>query len=167
MIRTIVTFPESILKKVAKPVEEVTSEIKTLLTDMAETMYVGEGVGLAAPQVGVSLRVITIDVGKNGPGLLKMVNPEIVEREGEVQWEEGCLSVPEFRIKMKRAEKIKVEYLDHSGKKCALECEGLLAVAVQHEIDHLDGKLIIDCASRLKQDLYFRKVEKMKKEITF
>ena len=167
MIRKIVTAPASVLKEIAIPVEEVTSEIRTLLADMAETMYAGDGVGLAAPQVGVSLRLVTIDTGKGGSGLLKIVNPKIIAREGELEWEEGCLSVPEFRLKMKRSEKVTLEYLDESGKKCVKDCEGLLAVAVQHEIDHLDGKLIIDCASRLKQDLYFRKVEKMKKEITF
>lgn len=167
MIRKIITYPNPTLKLVAKPVEKVDAEIKRLLSDMAETMYSGDGVGLAAPQVDVSLRVIVIDIGSNGPGLLKIVNPIIVAKDGELEWEEGCLSVPEFRIKMKRAENVTVEYLDESGKKHSRDCTGLLAIAVQHEIDHLDGKLIIDCAGRLKQDLYFRKIEKMKKEISF
>jgi peptide deformylase len=165
MIRKIITCPHPTLKLIAKPIEKVDPEIKRLLDDMAETMYAGDGVGLAAPQVDVSLRAIVIDVGEGGPGLLKMVNPNIVEKEGEFEWEEGCLSVPEFRIKVKRSEKVKVEYLNESGEKKLRSCEKLLSVAVQHEIDHLDGKLIIDCASRLKQDLYFRKVEKMKKNL--
>jgi peptide deformylase len=164
MIRKIITYPDPLLTQVAKSVIHITDEIRTLLNDMAETMYAGEGVGLAAPQVAVGLRAIVIDVdveaGEKGPGLLKMVNPEIVAGDGEIEWEEGCLSVPDFRIKIKRKGHLRVKYLTENGEEIFLECEGLLAVAVQHEIDHLDGKLIIDDASRLKRDLYRRKLRK-------
>lgn len=172
MIRKIIIYPDPILEQVAKPVDEMDDGIRTLLSDMVETMYAGEGVGLAAPQVAIGLRIIVIDVDSDldgdGAGLLKLINPEIVEGDGEIEWEEGCLSVPDFRIKMKRHNHLKVKYLDENGAEQILECEGLLSVAVQHEIDHLDGKLIIDDASRLKKDMYERKLKrKHKEEISF
>lgn len=144
--------------------------IRELLCDMVETMYAGDGVGLAAPQVEVSLRIITIDVSAGnegkGPGLLRFINPEIVTREGEIEWDEGCLSVPDFRMVMKRSLNILVRYLDENGAPKELAAEGLLAVAIQHEIDHLDGNLIIDSASRLKRDLYERRIKKMREHET-
>jgi peptide deformylase len=164
MIRKIVTYPDPILRKTAAPVGKVDDEIRSLLDDMAETMYADEGVGLAAPQVGVGLRAVVIDVGSEGPGLLKMVNPEVVKQEGEIRWEEGCLSVPDLRVVVKRHERIAVRYLDQDGVHRELEARGLLAVAVQHEIDHLDGRLIIDNISRLKQDMYLRKRKKLAEE---
>jgi len=168
MIRKVITHPDPILRKVAKPVLEVDEEIRTLLSDMVETMYADGGVGLAAPQVAVSLRAIVIDidsdVSEKKYGVLKIINPEIIDREGKIEWEEGCLSVPEFRIKMKRSARVTLQYLDETGKKKTLDCEDLLSVAVQHEIDHLDGKLIIDCASGIKQDMYLKKIEKKKKK---
>ncbi|HPW44847.1 MAG TPA: peptide deformylase [bacterium] len=168
MIRKIITHPNPILRKVAKPVLEVDDEIRTLLADMVETMYADGGVGLAAPQVAVSLRVIVIDIDSEASekkyGVLKIVNPEITDREGQIEWEEGCLSVPDFRIKMKRSARVTLRYLDENGIRKTLDCKELLSIAVQHEIDHLDGKLIIDCASGLKQDMYLKKIEKKKKE---
>jgi len=168
MKRPIVEFPDPSLHRIADPVEEINEEIRTILKDMAETMYAEDGVGLAAPQIGVSLRLAVIDVSgsteNDGPGLIKMVNPKITARDGEVDYEEGCLSVPGFRKKMKRARKLTVEYLDENGNRQSIEAEGLLAIAVQQEIDHLDGILIIDGASRIKQDLYLKRKNKAERE---
>ena len=138
--------------------------VRKLLDDMAETMYAADGVGLAAPQIGEGVRVIVVDVSSGslgGMGLLKMVNPEITAREGEIEWEEGCLSVPDLRVMMTRSRKVHIRYLDEQGAAQELDAEELLAVAVQHEIDHLDGKLIIDSVSRLKRELYVRKRKKV------
>lgn len=167
MIRKIITYPDPILKKVASSVEAVDDEILTLLDDMVETMYAGEGVGLAAPQVAASLRIITIDVSaaqEETPGLLKLINPEIISRDGEIEWDEGCLSVPDFRMMMKRSKNIVVRHMDETGKEKEMSCEGLLAIAIQHEIDHLDGKLIIDDASRLKREMYLKRMKRKEKE---
>lgn len=170
MIRKVITYPDPVLRKKATPVKAVDDGIRELLCDMVETMYAGDGVGLAAPQVAVNLRVITIDVSAGtegkGPGLVKIVNPEIISREGEIEWDEGCLSVPDFRMVMKRSSKLSVQYIDENGASQELSAEGLLAVAIQHEIDHLDGKLIIDLASRLKRDLYERRIKKMREHET-
>jgi len=177
-ILEIVKYPSPVLKQVARPVERVTAEIKRFVSDMFETMYSADGVGLAAPQVGVSLRIIVVDVNvhgaqdeghitqgpqgerKHGRQKYGMINPEITHSEGEIEWEEGCLSIPEFRLNMKRCNKITVSYFDCDGNKKTLDAEGLLAVAVQHEIDHLDGKLLIDNVSRLKRELYLNKARK-------
>lgn len=165
---SIITYPNPALKKVSEPVERVTKEIQKLLEDLAETMYAAPGVGLAAPQVGELKRVIVLDAswGKEGgkKQLYQLVNPKIVERSGEIEWEEGCLSIPEFLQKMKRSKSVKVEALDKNGKKIVVEGEDLLAVCLQHEIDHLDGKLIIDKASRLKRKLYLDKIKKVQNE---
>jgi len=166
-ILSIITYPNPALKKVCEPVEKVTKEIQQLLEDMAETMYAAPGVGLAAPQVGELKRVIVLDIswGKEGgeKELYQLVNPKIVERSGEIEWEEGCLSIPQFLQTMKRSKKIKVQALDKKGKEILVEGEDLLAVCLQHEIDHLDGKLIIDKASRLKRKLYLEKLKKAQK----
>lgn len=164
----IVVYPDPILKTVCEPVETVTKEIQKLLDDMAETMYAAPGIGLAAPQVGVKKRVLVCDVlwKEEGEGqkpkreLYQLVNPEIIHREGQIEWEEGCLSIPGFSQIMKRSAKIKVAALDKKGKPVTIEGEGLLAVCLQHEIDHLDGKLIIDQTSRLKRNLYLDKLKK-------
>lgn len=166
MRRELRTFPDPILHKIAKPVDVVDDEIRILLDDMVQTMYAEDGVGLAAPQIGVSVRAAVIDISGNGedsPGLLKIINPEILSREGEIEWDEGCLSVPEFRMVMKRSKKLHVRYLDENGKSHEVHAEGLLAIAFQQEIDHLDGKLIIDSASHLKQDIYLKKIRKAEK----
>ncbi len=157
-------YPDPLLKTVCEPVEKVTPIIQKLLDEMAETMYAAPGIGLAAPQVGISKRVIVLDVswkGDKGPRVLyQLVNPVIVERSGSIEWEEGCLSIPEFSQVMKRSQKVKVEALNRDGKKKIIEGEDILAVCLQHEIDHLDGKLIIDKASRLKRKLYLDKIKK-------
>ncbi len=164
MIRKIVKYPSPVLTQKAKPIPEVTEEIRRLLDDMAETMYSADGVGLAAPQVGESVRAIVIDItgGEQSEqeGLMKMVNPEIIERQGEIEYEEGCLSVPDMRVPMKRSERVKARYLDEKSMEHEIEAEGLLAVALQHEIDHLDGALIIDNVSRLKRNMYLAKRKK-------
>lgn len=168
-VRKILTYPSPQLKKIAEPVEEVNDEIRRLLDDMTETMYAAPGLGLAAPQIGVSLRAIVIDVGIEMPdgtrksNLIQMVNPEIVSGEGEIIFEEGCLSVPEFTYPMKRMASVVVKGLDRNGKEVEIKADGLLAVAFQQEIDHLNGKLIIDNVSRLKRELYRKKMEKRAK----
>lgn len=163
-ILSIVIYPDPILKTVCVPVEKVTKEIQRLLDDMAETMYAAPGIGLAAPQVGIKKRVMVIDVSwkdeKSEKKLLQMVNPEIIRREGTIEWEEACLSIPGFAQTMQRSEKVTVTALDKKGKAFSTEAKGLLAICLQHEIDHLDGKLIIDKASRLRKNLYLEKLKK-------
>jgi peptide deformylase len=162
-ILEILKYPDSTLKKVAAPVEAVTAETVRLIGDMVETMYRAPGVGLAAPQVGVSRRIIVLDTDHENPGknLLKLINPEIRHAEGEMLWEEGCLSVVDFTVEIKRAAKVKVVALNEEEKEISIDAEGLLAVALQHEVDHLNGKLILDRVSRLKRDLYSRRLKKM------
>lgn len=163
MIRKVITYPNPFLLKRAQEVNVVDDGVRALLADMAETMYSHDGVGLAAPQIAEGVRVTVIDVNisdPEGPGLLKMVNPEVLSGEGEIEYEEGCLSVPDLRVKIKRYAKVKARYLDENGVAREIEAEGLLAVAIQHEIDHLDGHLIIEHVSRIKRDLYLRKRKK-------
>jgi peptide deformylase len=160
-ILTIVTFPDPILSKKAQKVGDVNGDVKKLMEDMLETMYSAPGVGLAAPQVGVDKRIIVVDAGgeeKREPILL--ADPEIVSGEGELVYEEGCLSLPEFREKITRNEKVRVRGIDEKGKEAVYDAEGLLAVVFQHEIDHLDGILLINRVSGLKRDIYKRKVRK-------
>lgn len=167
-ILRIMLYPASVLHQVAEPVDNLDARIHRLLDDMAETMYAAPGVGLAAPQVNVSKRVIVIDVetgregGKGKRKLFEMINPVITHRSGEIEWEEGCLSIPFFNIIMKRAAAICCTFLDRYGKEQTLDAEDLLAVAIQHEIDHLDGKLIIDTIGRVQQDFYLSKLKKGK-----
>lgn len=167
-ILPIVLYPDPVLKTACEPVAEVTGEIAKLLDDLAETMYAAPGVGLAAPQVGVKKRVLVCDVswreeaeGKKAVRrLYQLINPKIVEKSGQIEWEEGCLSIPGFMLTMQRAAAIKVEAFDKKGRPIGVEAEGLLAVCLQHEIDHLDGKLIIDKVSRLKKNLYLEQLKK-------
>ena len=161
-ILKIVKYPDPLLKKRSLPVKNITDETVRLIQDMVETMYSAPGVGLAAPQVGVLQRILVLDVDYENPGknLLKLINPEIRRAEGEVVWEEGCLSVVDFTVETKRAARIQVVALDEKENEIAIDAEGLLSVAIQHEIDHLDGKLIIDRVSRLKRDLYTRRIKK-------
>ncbi len=165
MVREILKYPNPILTQKAKDIEEITPEIRQLAEDMAETMYEKRGIGLAAPQVGECCRLIAVDV--SGPEeraeLMFLVNPVIVSREGEIEDEEGCLSVVQFRAKVKRSEKVVVKAKDLDGKEIEVPAEGLLAVCLQHEIDHLDGVLFIDRISRLKRALYDGKVKKWTK----
>ncbi len=161
----IVQYPDPILKKKSVPVQKVDKDTQKLIEDMFETMYAAPGVGLAAVQVGVLQRVLVIDVGrledgKRRPDPLAIINPVIVEREGKIEWEEGCLSLPEMVIPMERSKKIVVAGLDATGQPIKIAGEDLMSVAFQHEIDHLDGLLLVDRLSRLKRELYRKQLEK-------
>ncbi|MCE1225075.1 MAG: peptide deformylase [Geobacteraceae bacterium] len=162
MIRPILTFPDPLLKQKSAPVTIITDEIIQLAKDMAETMYDAPGVGLAAPQIGVLQRVIVIDVAaKNeAPQLITVINPAIIQGEGETYEEEGCLSVPDFSANVKRYERVVVKGLSLEGQERIWHAEDLLAVAFQHEIDHLDGILFVDRLSPLKRDLFVKKSKK-------
>ena len=162
-ILEILKFPAPVLSKAALPVKNINGKTVQLVGDMLDTMYAAPGVGLAAPQVGASERVIVLDVDHEHPRtqVFKLINPLITRAEGEVIWEEGCLSVVDFTAEVKRAAQVQVVGLDENEKEIKIDAEGLLAVALQHEIDHLDGKLFIDRISRLKRDLYARRRKKM------
>jgi len=166
MIREILHFPDPRLKQVGVAVENITGDVMHLLDDLVLTMYDAPGVGLAAVQVGVPQRLIVIDVNHEAPGkqLLKLINPVITAREGEIIWEEGCLSVIDYTAEVKRAAKVEVKAWTADEKEITLQAEDLLAVALQHEVDHLDGKLFIDRISRLKRELYSRRVKKLLRE---
>jgi peptide deformylase len=157
------TYPDPVLSQVAAPVKNISAETAKLISDMLDTMYAAPGVGLAAPQVGVSQRIIVLDVDHDHPQkqVYRLINPVITRAEGEVVWEEGCLSVVDFTAEVKRAARVELRAFDEQQKELKIEAEGLLAVAFQHEIDHLDGKLFIDRISRLKRDLYSRRRRKM------
>ena len=142
----IVVAGDPMLRKVAAPVERIDKKLVRLLKDMTETMYAADGVGLAAPQVGVSKRVVVIDVGE---GVYEMINPVIVKKEGSVVGGEGCLSVPDYEGEVERAEYVECEYTDRTGERMLLQTDGLLAIAVQHELDHLEGVLFIDKAQTI------------------
>ena len=162
-IRTILHYPDKRLRNPGKPVTDFGPELQTLIDDMAETMYAAPGVGLAAPQIGESLRLFIIDIatGDDAPSDFRVfVNPEIVERDGDVVWEEGCLSFPGVHEEIERAERVKVRAQDREGKPFELEADGLLAIAIQHENDHLDGKLMVDHLSVLKRRLVHRAMMK-------
>ena len=162
----ILKYPNPNLKKISQPVEKIDPRLRRLVQDMAETMYAAPGVGLAAPQVGHPIRLVLIDVTPaNQPkNLMVLINPEIVASEGECLWEEGCLSVPDFVEEVKRKKKVVVRCRNLGGETVEVEGNDLLAVALQHEIDHLDGILFIDHVSQLKRDLYKRRLQKEKKE---
>jgi peptide deformylase len=147
----ILRYPDPRLHKKAVAVERVDETIRKLIADMAETMYEAPGIGLAATQVDVHKRVVVIDVSEDKSKLLAFINPEILERAGEQVCEEGCLSVPGIYEKVTRSERVKVRALDPQGEPFTLEAEGLLAVCIQHEIDHLDGKVFVEHLSQLKQ----------------
>jgi len=153
-------YPDSRLRKPALPVETVDASIRNLVADMLETMYAAPGIGLAATQVNVQKRVVVMDLSedKNQPRVF--INPTVLEREGESEHEEGCLSVPGFYETVRRAERVRVSALDLDGEPFELEALGLLAVCIQHEIDHLDGKLFVDYLSTLKRDRIRKKLEK-------
>jgi peptide deformylase len=156
----ILTFPDPRLRHTAHPVEAVDARIQRIVDDMFETMYAAPGIGLAAIQVNIPLRVIVIDVSEANDAPLCLINPEILERRGEEQMDEGCLSVPGFYEPVTRAEWIRVRALDREGEPFELEADGLLAVCIQHEIDHLDGKLFVDYISALKRQRIRHKLEK-------
>lgn len=165
-IREILKYPHPVLKKRAREVGQMDGELKKLIQDMTETMYDAGGVGLAAPQVGISRRVIVVDVSPIDPQqtFFVMINPEIVSEEGDVDHEEGCLSVPDCLEKVKRKEKVRVRGISAEGGEMEISGEGILAFALQHEIDHLNGVLILDRVSPLKRDVYRRKVKKERKK---
>ena len=158
----IITIPDPVLRKVAAPITEITDGVRQLLTDMAETMYDAPGIGLAAPQISISQRLIVMDCGKDEtPELFKMINPEIISRSDELAvLEEGCLSIPDQTADVERPASVEVKYTDIAGGEQRLTCEGLLAACVQHEVDHLDGMLFIDHISRLKRDIIVRRFMK-------
>jgi peptide deformylase len=159
-------FPDESLKRVAEPIENIDGQLNALIDSMAQTMYAAPGVGLAAPQVGQSKRIVVLDTDHDEPGkhLLKLINPRIVEAEGKVIWEEGCLSVIDYSADVERAERVLVRAWTPDQKEIEIEADDLLAVALQHEIDHLEGKLFIDRISRIKRELYRRKLKKLIKD---
>jgi len=162
-LRKIIEYPEPLLRLKAKKVETFDEELKLLVTDMAETMWDAPGIGLAAPQVAQSVRVIVVDVSEPGEEKkhMALVNPEIVEHEGKQIDEEGCLSVPELTAQVERFKKVTVRYQEEDGTEKQLVTEDRFAVVLQHEIDHLDGVLFIDHLSPLKRNLYKKKRKKM------
>jgi peptide deformylase len=162
-IRTVIYLPDPRLKQETKAITDFGAELQTLVDDMIETMYHYNGCGLAAPQIGVSLKLAVFDVSEAGDQPQCMINPEIVEREGLELMQAGCLSVPSVYEKTPRALRVKVRALDRNGKPFEIEGDGLLAHCLQHEIDHLHGKLIVDYLSPLKRQLAMKKLEKYKR----
>jgi peptide deformylase len=168
MILKIVTYPSPLLKKKSAPVEKVDKEVRTLIDNMFETMYDAPGVGLAAPQIGLLKQILIVDTGRledeeRKPDPKVLINPKIVTREGKITWEEGCLSLPQLIVPIERSKNVIVEALDQNGKLIKHLAEDLLAVAFQHEMDHLNGILLVDRLSSLKRDLYKRKMKKIAK----
>jgi peptide deformylase len=163
-LREVLQFPDPRLKRVSEPVEVIDDAIRALAADMLDVMYDEPGIGLAAPQVGESIRLIVVDTEWTEEGAernpLVLVNPEILEREGAITWIEGCLSVPDFQADVERAQKVRIRGLDLDGREVVEEAEDLRAVCFQHEIDHLDGILFIDRISRLKRSMYVKKRKK-------
>lgn len=161
----VITYPDQVLREKAASIENIDEAIRKLASDMAQTMYAAPGIGLAAPQVGQSVQLITLDIQQGEKGHLHtLINPEIVDSEGEIVYEEGCLSVPDIREEVTRANKVTVKALNLEGKPFSIEGEGLMAVVLQHEIDHLDGFLFIDKLSKLKQALIKKRLKKAKAE---
>ncbi len=166
MLREIVIWPDPVLKEVVPPVDRVDDSIRRLLDDMAETMYAADGVGLAAPQIAERKRLIVIDTSprQEGQKLIHLVNPEIVKYEGKTSYTEGCLSIPGEAEDVERAAKVWVRALDYHGRPFELEADGLLAIACQHETDHLNGTLFVDHLSSLKRELIKKRMKKLKAE---
>ncbi|MBC8013093.1 MAG: peptide deformylase [Methyloceanibacter sp.] len=165
-IRPILTIPDPLLRKQAKPIDRVDDELRRLMDDMLLTMYDAPGIGLAAPQIGISRRLIVMDPAKDeAPKTpVVMVNPKILVRSEDMRMhEEGCLSIPDFTAEVERPAKTRVSYIDREGKKQEAELEGIWSTLVQHEIDHLNGVLFIDYLSRLKRDIVVRKFTKAKR----
>jgi peptide deformylase len=161
---TILHYPDPRLRDKAAPIDTVTDEIRQLADDMLETMYDAPGIGLAAIQVNVKKRIIVIDISEDKSAPLVLINPEIIEKNGERDYEEGCLSVPEAYETVTRADTIKVKMLNLAGETEEFVAEGLLATCIQHEIDHLDGKLFVDYLSNLKRQRIRKKIEKHQKQ---
>jgi peptide deformylase len=166
MVREILIWPDPILKQKAKPVAKVDDSIRTLVKDMFETMYAADGVGLAAPQVGILQRVIVLDTTPRQPESkpIAMVNPEIIAMEGEMTYTEGYLSIPGEAEDVDRAAIVTVKFLDPEGQEQTLRCDGLLAIAVQHETDHLNGTVFVDHVSTLKREIIRKRMKRLKSE---
>lgn len=172
-VRDILIFPDPRLRRKAEPVRTIDEEIRKTLNDMAETMYAAPGIGLAGPQIGVDKRLVVIDLGDRESDdpeepdtkrhLYKLINPEIISRKGDTEYEEGCLSIPDVREKVKRSSELIISAKNEKGEDIELAAKGLLAICLQHEIDHLDGVLFIDRLSRLRKQLIKNKLEKLKK----
>ncbi len=167
MIRPLVILPDPVLRKVSAPVEQVDGDLRKLADDMLETMYDAPGIGLAAIQIGIPLRMLVIDLSRedepNDPHVF--INPEILARSDEPNLhEEGCLSIPEYYAEVERPESVTVSYVDRDGKKQEIVADGMMATCLQHEIDHLNGVLFIDHLSKLKRDMVVRKFKKLARE---
>lgn len=162
-LRTILHYPDPRLRQVAKPVPAVDDTVRQLVDDMAETMYAAPGIGLAAIQINVPLRVVVIDVSETRDQLQVFINPEIVQQAGKQVFEEGCLSVPGIYDEVERAHHVRVKALDRLGQPFEVEADDLLATCLQHEIDHLNGKVFVDYLSRLKQSRIRKKLEKQER----
>ncbi|MEW5893422.1 MAG: peptide deformylase [Pseudomonadota bacterium] len=160
----ILHYPDPRLHIVAKPVDKVDEHIRKLAADMAETMYAAPGIGLAATQVDHHIQMLVLDVSETHDQLMTFINPQIIEADGETVFEEGCLSVPGIYEEVKRAERIRVRALNLDGEEFELEADGLLAICIQHEIDHLKGKVFVEYLSRLKQDRIKQKLMKRARE---
>ncbi len=165
-ILEILEYPDSRLRTRAEPVEQVTDDLRQLAEDMLETMYAAPGIGLAATQVNVHKRMLVVDVSENRDDPRILINPEIIERDGEQVMEEGCLSVPGVYDTVERAQHIRARCIGLDGEPFEMEAEGLLAVCIQHEIDHLDGKLFVDYLSDLKRQRIRKKIEKNRRQQT-
>jgi peptide deformylase len=163
---SILHYPDPRLRKPAVAVETVNDSVRTLIDDMLETMYAAPGIGLAATQVNVQKRIVVMDVSEEKNQPLAFINPTLLEREGENESEEGCLSVPGFYETVSRSERVRISALDRHGEPFALDATGLLAVCIQHEIDHLDGKLFVDYLSALKRNRIRKKLEKQARHET-
>ena len=159
----ILHYPDERLHQIAAPVESINDEIRQLVRDMAQTMYAAPGIGLAATQVDVHKQIVVLDISETRDQLLVLINPQILESSGEAEYEEGCLSVPGIYETVRRAERIKVRALDRDGQPFELETGGLLAVCVQHELDHLKGRVFVEYLSRLKQTRIAAKLKKQQR----
>lgn len=156
-------FPDDRLRKIAAPVKEINADIQRIVDEMFETMYAKEGIGLAATQVDIHLRIIVLDISNNRDQRLVLINPELLEKSGEIGIKEGCLSLPEQRVLVPRAANLKIRSFDYDGKPFELEADDLLAICIQHEMDHLVGKLFLDYLSPFKRQRIRQKLEKMAK----
>ncbi|WP_142416290.1 peptide deformylase [Bartonella massiliensis] len=168
-MRSLVTLPDPILREVSKPVEQVDAALQQLVDDMLETMYHSHGVGLAAIQIGIPLRMLVMDVSPNDApkNPLVIINPEILWLSDERNvYKEGCLSIPDYFAEVERPKRLRVRYQNREGKQTEIEADDLLATCLQHEIDHLDGRLFIDYISKIKRDMVIRKFKKRAKEKT-
>ena len=165
MILPILEYPDKRLRTVAKPVKKINDTVNKLIKDMFDTMYNAPGIGLAATQVNSHQRIIVIDVSENQNDPISLINPEIIDKSGEIESEEGCLSVPSYYENVKRANNIRVESLDQNGDIAQTNASGMLAICIQHEIDHLDGILFVDHLSKLKQKRLKKKTKKKSKQL--